>query len=159
MKMISVIMVTAACWLLPALFNLAQAGVEVRQFDAPQQEQRYQRLITDLRCLVCQNQNLADSNAQLAHDLRDRVQNMIIKGKSDQQIIDYMVARYGKFVLYKPPFDTVTAILWLGPALLLIVLIIYLLGYIKKQNQSSPVELSDEERERSRQLLEQEQHD
>jgi cytochrome c-type biogenesis protein CcmH len=157
--MIKFIVFVTACWLLPAAHNLSQAGVEVRQFDTPQQEQRYQRLITDLRCLVCQNQNLADSNSQLAHDLRDRVQNMIKEGKSDQQVIDYMVARYGKFVLYKPPLDAVTAILWFGPLLLLLVLIAYLLGYIKKLNQSPPVELSDQERERSRQLLEQENHD
>ena len=86
--------------LLFAWMGTALAGVEVHQFEDPEQEQQYNRLIAELRCLVCQNQNLADSNAELAQDLRQEVYEMIQNGASDQEIINFMVVRYGDFVLY-----------------------------------------------------------
>ena len=82
-------------------------------------EARYQRLTNELRCLVCQNQSLADSHADLAQDLRAEVFRLLDSGQSDQQIIDYLVARYGEFVLYRPPVSKLTLGLWFGPALLL----------------------------------------
>lgn len=98
---------------LPAL-----AAIESREFDDPAREARYYSLIDKLRCLVCQNQNLADSNAELARDLRDRTYEMIQAGRSDEEIMTFMVDRYGQFVLYEPPFNLHTLLLWLAPALL-----------------------------------------
>jgi cytochrome c-type biogenesis protein CcmH len=96
---------------------LAQAAVDVRQFDTPEQEARYKHLIEELRCTVCQNQNIAGSNAELAQDLRRKTYQMIQEGHSDREILDYMVERYGNFVLYRPPFSAGTALLWIGPFL------------------------------------------
>ena len=87
----------------------------------PVTEARMQRIASELRCLVCQNQTIADSQAGLAVDLREQVREMIRRGDSDQQIIDYMTARYGDFVLYRPPLNASTAFLWFGPTLLLLV--------------------------------------
>jgi cytochrome c-type biogenesis protein CcmH len=96
---------------------LAQAAVDVREFDSPEQEARYKHLIEELRCTVCQNQNIAGSNAELAQDLRRKTYEMIREGRSDAEILDYMVERYGNFVLYRPPLNTGTALLWFGPFL------------------------------------------
>ena len=82
-------------------------------------EQRLKALAEELRCLVCQNQTIADSNAALAVDLRNQIRGQISQGRSDDQIRDYMVARYGDFVLYRPPFHAGTALLWMGPFLLI----------------------------------------
>jgi cytochrome c-type biogenesis protein CcmH len=93
------------------------AGVEVREFASPEQEARYKHLIAELRCTVCQNQNIAESNAELATDLRRKTYELIKQGQSDQQILDYMVERYGNFVLYRPPLTAGTLLLWVGPFL------------------------------------------
>ena len=100
--------------------DLSLAAVDVQSFSTTQQAQRYQKLIEELRCLVCQNQNLADSNAELAQDLRHKVSRMIREGRSDQQILDYLVDRYGDFVRYRPPVNGSTLLLWLGPLLFLL---------------------------------------
>jgi len=105
--------------LLCALAGGAQAADTPFQFDQPEQAARYQHLTEELRCLVCQNQNLADSHADLAQDLRNEVYRMITSGQTDRQIIDFMVARYGEFVLYRPPVSPLTWLLWFGPFLLL----------------------------------------
>jgi cytochrome c-type biogenesis protein CcmH len=81
----------------------------------PALEARMLKIATELRCLVCQNQTIADSHAELAVDLRQQVREMLAKGQSDQQVLDYMTARYGDFVLYKPPVKTTTMLLWYGP--------------------------------------------
>jgi len=83
-------------------------------------ETRIRQLEEKLRCLVCQNQSLADSNAELAGDLRKQVREQIAAGKSDEQVVDYLVQRYGDFVRYEPPFKASTALLWIGPFLLLV---------------------------------------
>ena len=82
-------------------------------------ERRLKALAEELRCLVCQNQTIADSSAPLAVDLRNQIRGQISQGRSDVEIRDYMVARYGDFVLYRPPFQATTALLWLGPLLLI----------------------------------------
>jgi cytochrome c-type biogenesis protein CcmH len=87
----------------------------------PAIEARMQRIASELRCLVCQNQTIADSQAGLAVDLREQVREMIRRGDSDRQIIDYMTARYGDFVLYRPPLNASTAFLWFGPTLLMLI--------------------------------------
>ncbi len=129
------------------------AGVEVHQFEDPSQEQQYNRLIAELRCLVCQNQNLADSNAELAQDLRKEVYEMIQNGATDQEIINFMVARYGDFVLYRPPFKATTAFLWVGPFIILIAGFVILLLFIRKRRQTATVELDDAAQARAQQLL------
>jgi cytochrome c-type biogenesis protein CcmH len=93
---------------------------EPMKFENPQQEERFKHLTSELRCLVCQNQNLADSDAQLAHDLRAEVHEMLLAGNSDEEIKKFMVDRYGDFVLYRPPVQENTYLLWLAPMLLLL---------------------------------------
>ncbi len=91
--------------------------IEIYDFKDPVLELRYQTLTEQLRCLVCQNQNIADSHAELAQDLRSKVYELLTKGDNDEQIIQYMTDRYGDFVLYRPPFNFKTLLLWLAPAL------------------------------------------
>lgn len=88
--------------------------------DTPKQEAQFKHLLKDLRCLVCQNQDLADSNAELAKDLRNTVYQLVKSGKSDTEISDYLVARYGDFILFKPPVKLVTLLLWYGPLVFLL---------------------------------------
>lgn len=90
-------------------------------FDTPKKEAQFQHLLRELRCLVCQNQDLADSNAGLAKDLRNEVYALVQSGKSDGDIIDYLTARYGDFILFKPPVKAVTVLLWFGPFLFMII--------------------------------------
>ena len=91
-----------------------------RAFDDPAEQERYERLIQDLRCLVCQNQSIADSNATLASDLRREVRDLMEAGQSDEQIHRFMTERYGDFVLYRPPVRPRTWLLWSAPVLLLL---------------------------------------
>jgi cytochrome c-type biogenesis protein CcmH len=109
----------AALLLAAAAGGVFGQASEVARPDAAT-EQRLKDLAEELRCLVCQNQTIADSNAPLALDLRNQIRTQIGQGRSDEQIRDYMVERYGDFVLYKPPFKTSTLVLWLGPLLLLV---------------------------------------
>jgi len=86
-------------------------------FDTTQQDAQFKHLLKELRCLVCQNQDLADSNASLAKDLRDEVYHLVRMGKSDNEIIGYLTGRYGDFILFNPPVKAITSLLWFGPAL------------------------------------------
>lgn len=88
--------------------------------ETARQEAQFVHLLKELRCLVCQNQDLADSSAGLAKDLREQVYSLVKEGKSDSEIIDYLTARYGDFILFKPPVKPLTALLWFGPALFLL---------------------------------------
>ena len=118
---------------------VANAAVfESRQFDDPGQERTYKALIAELRCLVCQNQNLADSNAELASDLRDQIYEMLKAGKNERQIVDYMVARYGDFVRYRPPLNSSTLPLWVGPFLLGGIALAFLIVQIRRRRPASP---------------------
>lgn len=117
-------------------------------------EKRVVQLASELRCLVCQNQSLADSNADLAIDLKNQVREMIAAGKSNQEVRDYMVARYGDFVLYKPPFKAATLMLWIGPFLCLLAAIGGLGFYLRRRRvRLAERELTPEERARARALL------
>ncbi|MBL4671320.1 MAG: cytochrome c-type biogenesis protein CcmH [Arenicella sp.] len=111
------------------------ASIEVVEFDTASQEQRYRDLIAELRCLVCQNQNLAGSDAPLAKDLREIAATMIKQGDSDADIKKFMRSRYGDFVLYEPPFNWSTAFLWLGPFILLMIVVIGLVLNIRRRQQ------------------------
>ena len=112
---------------------------------------RYHALIAELRCLVCQNQTIADSNAPLAVDLRNQIRGQISQGRSDDQIRGYMVERYGDFVLYKPPFQATTVVLWLGPPLLIAAGIAVFLVVVRRR-RAAPV--SDEVSPKRRKELE-----
>ena len=102
-------------------------------FETQQQEDRFNALTLELRCTVCQNQNLADSDATLAHDLRRKVHEMLLAGKTNDEIKKYMVDRYGDFVLYRPPVQQNTYLLWLGPLVMLLIGALVLRSSIKKR--------------------------
>lgn len=108
-------------FVLPALPLSAQAGEAELNADNPEIERRLTNLAEDLRCLVCQNESLAGSHAELAEDLRKEIRTQMAAGKNDQQVIEYLTERYGDFVLYRPPFKPVTYLLWLGPLLFLLI--------------------------------------
>lgn len=138
-------------WLLSAL-----AGAQTAQPTAtdPVANKRAVALAEELRCLVCQNQSIADSNAELAVDLRRQIQEQIAEGRSDRQIIDYMVERYGDFVLYRPPLKTTTLLLWMGPPLLFFIGLWLLLLYLRQRRSHAVVEpLSAADRARAAALL------
>lgn len=113
-------------------YTLAQ---EPLVFDNPQMEARYNQLTLELRCLVCQNQNLADSDAELAHDLRKEIFDMMIAGQSNEQIKTFLVERYGDFVLYRPAMKGNTLALWLMPGIVLFIGTIALIFTIRKRNR------------------------
>ena len=122
----------------------------------PVKAARAVKLAEKLRCLVCQNQTIADSNAELANDLRAQIREQIAAGKSDDQILEYMTNRYGDFVLYQPPFKATTILLWLGPALLLLGGLAILLRNLARRRAgdvAGEVALTDEEKSRAAQLL------
>ena len=116
-------------------------------------EKRVTALATELRCLVCQNQTLADSNAPLAVDLRNQIREQIVAGKSEQDVVDFMVARYGDFVLYRPPLKASTLALWVGPFVFLALGGWILARRLGRRRPAEP-ELSDAERARAAKLLE-----
>ena len=152
--------------LIASLMLAAAAGAgaivfEERTFDDAGQLERYKTLIYELRCLVCQNQNLADSDADLAADLRREVYRMIREGKSDDEIIDFMVARYGDFVLYRPPLKAKTVLLWGAPFVLAIGGLVLLVAQLRRRTTAQPAgaaPLSDGERERLRSILDSDRH-
>lgn len=128
------------------------AGFEQREFANAEQAANFQQMISVLRCPKCQNQNLADSNSPIAKDLRDQVYRLQQEGKDEQAIKDFMVARYGNFVLYEPPLNRYTYALWLSPVILLLLAFI-VLWRIKRQQKSAQGALSEEERETLQELL------
>ena len=111
----------ALLWLVLLTPFQAMAAVDVKSFSSDAERERFLTLVNELRCPKCQNQNLADSNSPIAADLRDEIYRMLEEGKSDQEIVDFLVSRYGEFVLYKPPVKSTTLLLWLMPAALLLI--------------------------------------
>lgn len=142
-----------ALWLM--LVPLAASAQEVRALaDDPAVEARLKTLALELRCLVCQNQTLADSNAPLAEDLRREVREMIAKNMTDEAIVEFLVTRYGDFVRYRPPLKVSTVLLWVGPFLLLGIGGAVLLVSLRKRNQQiDDLSFSDEERRQVARLL------
>jgi len=140
--------------LLAGTVTPALAGVDALAFKDQAQEQRYRKLAEELRCLVCQNQSLADSNADLAHDLRVELLRQINQDKSDQEIIDYLVSRYGDFVRYKPPFKASTWLLWFGPFLILLAALFAAVRVMRsREHREPPAAVSSTEAERLQKLL------
>jgi cytochrome c-type biogenesis protein CcmH len=121
MKALMIVVVTLLSITLGSLSPTQAANLETYQFDDPAKEALFRQLIGELRCPKCQNQAIADSDAPLANDLRDQTYSMVQEGASKQQVIDYMVARYGDFVHYKPPLTAATLVLWLGPLALIVI--------------------------------------
>lgn len=136
------------------LSGIACAGVEFREFANPEQQAAYENLTSELRCLVCQNQTIADSNAELAADLRRQVYEMLQQGKSKQDIAQFMTDRYGDFVLYNPPFKLKTGLLWIGPAAFLLIGLISVFLFTRRKKTAASVQISAEQQQKIRSLLE-----
>jgi len=132
---------------------ISQAAIYAFDFDDPKREARFKQLSEELRCLVCQNQTLADSNAGLALDLRNELYNLVKRDASDEEIKNFMVSRYGDFVLYKPPVKTSTYLLWFGPFILVIIGLFILLRMIRRVGQQTAPTLSAEDHQRVQHLL------
>ena len=130
----------------------AQSKVEVIEFEDPDKQALYQQMIKELRCLVCQNQNLADSNADLAIDLRRKTRGLIAEGKSRKDVVDYMVTRYGEFVLYRPAFNTSNFFLWSSPILLLLIAT-WIAVRARNRNKTPPQEFSEEQIRKARKMM------
>jgi cytochrome c-type biogenesis protein CcmH len=149
------LLIAIACALVTTLAAAQQARPMA---DDPALEERVLAISNDLRCLVCQNETIAASRADLANDLRNQVREQLRAGKSEREILDYMVARYGDFVLYKPPVKPTTWLLWIGPFVLLLAMIVWMwrtMSRRRAQAAATSTPLSEEEQQRARALLEQ----
>ena len=155
-------------WLAAVVFGLtltgvAHAAIDTYEFANDAERDRFRELTKELRCPKCQNQDIADSNAPIATDLRREIYRMLGEGKDNQQILDFMVARYGDFVLYKPALTGKTAVLWFGPLALLVgglVVIGVIVGRRRRTGQVTGSDtLSAEERKRLDTLLDKTQDD
>ncbi|MGD8939766.1 MAG: cytochrome c-type biogenesis protein CcmH, partial [Gammaproteobacteria bacterium] len=144
--------------LLSFIVSIHAAGVLAKEAEPlaadPEMEKRVNAITAELRCLVCQNQTIADSHAALAVDLKNQVRQMVGSGKTQDQIVDYMVKRYGDFVRYRPPVKPTTYLLWAGPFILLVVGVVLLISNLRKRKQiivDAP--LSADENDRLQSLL------
>lgn len=124
------------------LFASSATGIDVETLQDPALRARYEVIAEELRCLVCQNQTIADSNAELAVDLRNQVREMLLAGQSDSEIRDYMTARYGDFVLYKPPLRPRTLALWFAPVIVLLAGFVVLLRIVLRYRDAPSTEAS-----------------
>ena len=143
---------TAVLFLLMATVSLAT--IDVYEFENAQQEEDFSVLVQELRCPKCQNQNIADSNAGLAKDIKDRAYKLLRDGKSKEYIIDYMVERYGDFITYRPPVTKNTWVLWFGPLILLVFVVLVLV--FRKSTDRKPqgsAHITDEQKQRVDALL------
>ena len=140
--------ILALCLLLGTPAVHAGVTLESFTFDNKAEEEHFKDLIEEIRCLVCQNQSLADSDAELAHDLRAEVYDMIQAGKNDEEIVTFLVARYGDFVLYNPPIKPGTWLIWFGPFVLLLIAAIVLMRALRRQKNIQETEITSEERAR-----------
>lgn len=132
---------------------VAHAAIDPYDFDNESQRERYRHFIEEMRCPKCQNQNLAGSDAPIAQDLRRELHRLLMEGRSDGEIVDFMVARYGAYILYDPPFDSKTALLWLAPVGFFIVGAIALAMIVRRRRAAPPADLSAAERARLDELL------
>lgn len=135
------------------LFSTQILAVDDHQLKDPEQQKTYETIISQLRCLVCQNQTIADSNAELAGDLRRQVFEMLQQGKSKDDIIQFMTDRYGDFVLYNPPLKTKTALLWLGPIAFLVTGLAMIFWFIRRKKQAPTTVFDKDKQEKIRRLL------
>ena len=139
--------------LLQAVPVLQAAPIETYTFENTEQEEIFYKLSDELRCLVCQNQNIAESNADLAKDLRREIYNMISDGQTEEQIVDFMVQRYGDYVLYRPPMKPLTWLLWFGPAIVFLFGVYYAIKRFRSLSTDVPQsDLSEQDIERIKRL-------
>lgn len=117
---------------------IARAAIESYPFDDEQQQKQFNSLIVELRCPKCQNQSLADSNSDIARDLKDKVHDLVVSGNTDEQIMKYLVARYGDFITYQPPVRVNTLLLWSGPLLILLVSLAVAFFRVRAQGRQAP---------------------
>ena len=127
----------------------AMAVIETYEFDTELQRQRYNAFIEELRCPKCQNQNLSGSDSAISQDLRRQIHQMIMAGKSDIEITQYMVDRYGDFVLYRPRFNAATAVLWLGPVVLLLLGLVIWATFVRRRGDDGATEMANAPPERA----------
>ncbi len=152
-------LITILTLLLPLLFLFpkAEGAIEAHTFDSDLERQRYQSFIEELRCPKCQNQNLAGSDSPISADLRRELYSMITAGKSDKEIVDFMVARYGDFILYRPRVTPATYMLWLLPGGLLLLGLFVMMMILRQRRRAAltqtPQELSEEEQRKLATLL------
>jgi cytochrome c-type biogenesis protein CcmH len=141
--------------LLIVSFALGVSAQEAKPLaEDPELEKRLMKLAKELRCLVCQNETLADSQADLAQDLRAQIREQMKAGKSDKEIVHYLTDRYGQFVLYRPPVTPTTYLLWFGPFIFLLAGLAVLYRYVKQRRELIPDSpLSDEQRRRVEEIL------
>ncbi len=141
--MLQTLVLSALVWAQSA----AWGGEAASASNDPVLEARMMTITSELRCLVCQNQTIADSHAELAVDLRNQVREMLLAGKSEQDITDYMTARYGDFVLYRPPFKAQTALLWIGPAAMVLIGLGALFVVLRRRSRMDANQFEPEEPE------------
>lgn len=151
MNLSKIIQYLCLVFLISSSFSV-QARFEIQQFSEPELEEDYKQLINELRCLVCQNQNLADSNAELAQDMRKQVVVQLNNGSSKEEIVDYMVERYGDFVMYRPPFKSSTFLLWLGPLVFFLIAAVVIVSFFRGQKKED-ANLSEQEQKKAHSLL------
>ncbi|PHR65553.1 MAG: cystathionine gamma-synthase [Idiomarina sp.] len=144
MRNLITMLVVAFSVTLSSLSVAYAVNLETYKFDDPQKEALFRELIDELRCPKCQNQTIGDSDAPLAKDLRDRTYMMVQQGASKQEVVDYMVARYGDFAYYRPPVKVSTVVLWLGPVIVILVGAGVILMRVRARNNAE-VELSEQE--------------
>lgn len=149
-------LIRSASLFLALLFGAGAAAgytLEEFEFDSPEQQQAFRDLIGELRCLVCQNESLSGSQAELAQDLRQEVYDMMRAGKSENEILDFLVARYGDFVLYDPPLKPSTYVLWFGPFVLIGIAGVFVVRALLRKKATPERDMTEAERERLRSLL------
>ena len=143
------------------LAPLALAAIDTYEFETESQREQFYKVSSELRCPKCQNQNIADSDAPIAMDLRREVYRMVTEGKGDEQIVDFMVSRYGDFVRYKPALTPATVVLWFAPAVLLLGGFVFLIVLLRRRQRAlrdtAAQQLSAEEQRRLQSLLEREE--
>ncbi|MBL8658347.1 MAG: cytochrome c-type biogenesis protein CcmH [Rhodospirillales bacterium] len=152
------VLATLALFLAVAVATDARAVQPGETLADPALEARAREVSKELRCLVCQNQSIDDSDAELAHDLRLLVRERVAAGDSNSEVVDYVVSRYGDFVLLRPPFKAATYALWLGPAAILVIGLMAVAFFFRRRNaaRSEPAPLSEPERQRLAGLMEDE---
>lgn len=145
--------IIALFFLMCVSFSSISAPVETFQFDSPETEKIFHKLSEELRCLVCQNQNVAESNADLAKDLRLEIYTMLSEGKTEDEIVDFMVQRYGDYVLYRPPLKPMTWLLWFGPIIIFTIGLVFVVRFMRSQDDATQTDsLSKDDIERIKNL-------
>ena len=151
-KLLAVVVIALCSAVCSAVYALGAHAADALPTESAL-DKRVSALSQDLRCLVCQNQTIADSQAPLAIDLKNQIREKIAQGMSNDQIIDYMVQRYGDFVLYRPPVKAATLGLWFGPAALLVLGLVVLFRYLARRSRATDAPLTDVEHKRAQALL------